>query len=65
MHSSCGMNHHRKIHGNHTHSLGFLVLRLRVLKASQANSSWDFLGEVCPLRLVCVTSPLSRDDDWL
>lgn len=26
----------------------------------------DFLGEKSgPLRLVCLTSPLSRDDDWL
>lgn len=42
MHSSCGMNHHRKIHGTIHILLSFLVLCLLVFKAIQANSSWGF-----------------------
>lgn len=43
-----------------------VVFDLFVFKAIQANSSQGFLGEKSgPLRLVCLTSPLSRDDDWL
>lgn len=63
------MNHHRERDKDTIHILeSFLVLCLICLfsRLSRLTLPGDFLGEKSgPLRLVCLTSPLSRDDDWL